>query len=306
MRILIADDDLTSRLMLAAALKTWGHEPVVATNGLEAWEALRQPDAPALVVLDWVMPGMDGLEVLGQVRALDTPRPPYIIMLTGRSEGADIVAGLEAGADDYVGKPFNNEELRARLRVGERTLELQARLVEAREALAHQATHDSLTELPNRRAVLDQLGRELSRATRDGAELSIGMCDIDHFKAVNDTHGHQVGDDVLRGFAATMRAVVRDYDLVGRYGGEEFLLVAPRPAGHPRENPYERLRARVASTPVVTRAGEVAITVSIGVASRVGAVTVDALLAEADAALYQAKADGRNRVVYSGGPPGGA
>lgn len=302
MRILIAEDDLTSRSILTAVLKKWDFDPIVTKDGAAAWELLQQPDAPGLILLDWNMPGLDGLEVCRRVRKLDARNPPYVILLTARDRKGDIVQGLQAGANDYIAKPFDSEELQARIGVGRRMLELQSHLLEARDALVHQATHDSLTDILNRRAILDRLAQEISRAQREQAPLSVGMFDIDHFKTINDAHGHQAGDEALIAFTGCIRARLRNYDIFGRYGGEEFLVIAPGSVGHNGESLYERLRAGVAAAEIPTHAGPLSLTVSIGVAPGTGFSTVDALLAAADAALYQAKAEGRNRVVYADAP----
>jgi two-component system, cell cycle response regulator len=298
MKILIAEDDFTSRSILRAIVEKWGFDPVVTEDGSAAWEILQAPDAPRLILLDWNMPGMDGLEVCRRLRENESSNPPYVILLTARGEKGDIVHGLEAGANDYVAKPYDNEELQARIRVGQRMLELQSHLVEARDAVVHQATHDPLTEILNRRAILDRLGQEISRARREAGSLSVGMCDIDHFKNINDTHGHQAGDEALVAFTRCIQDGLRGYDSFGRFGGEEFLVVAPGSMGHRGESLYERLRAAVAGAEISTNAGKISLTVSIGVAPATGQSTVDALLAAADAALYQAKAEGRNRVAY--------
>jgi len=298
-KILIAEDDFTSRRILTAILKKWGFDPVAVEDGRAAWDVLQRPDAPRLVLLDWNMPGMDGPEVCRRLRENDSINPPYVILLTARDEKGDIVQGLEAGANDYVAKPYDNEELLARIRVGQRMLEMQSNLLEARDALAHQATHDPLTGVFNRRAILDRLSAELSRANREKGCLSVGMCDLDHFKAINDTYGHQAGDEALVAFSRRIQDRLRDYDSLGRYGGEEFLVIAPGSMGHIGESLYERLRAGVAEAEIPTKAGSVSLTVSIGVAPGTGQNTVDALIAAADAALYQAKAGGRNRVAYA-------
>ncbi len=299
MRILIAEDDLTSRNMLAAVLKKTGHEPVQATNGSEAWESLQKPDAPHLVILDWMMPEIDGLEVLRRVRAVSVDRPPYIIMLTSKTEKAEIIAGLDAGANDYLAKPFDPGELRARVEVGRRMIEMQDELVRSREAIEHQANHDPLTELPNRRAILDRLQKELARAARHSDVLTVGMCDIDHFKAVNDTYGHQTGDEVLCELARILTGCCREYDTVGRMGGEEFLVIIPTKPGTVAAPQYDRICAMVAKTTIATRSGPLSVTLSIGVATAAEDDTVDRLLGAADEALYRAKADGRNRVVVA-------
>lgn len=299
MKILVAEDDLTSRTILTAVLRKWGFDPVAVEDGEKAWQVMLGTDAPSLAILDWSMPGMDGLEVCRKIRELETPNPPHIIILTAKGEKTDIVKGLNAGANDYVSKPYDNEELRARVTVGKRMVELQMALLKARDILAHQAMHDPLTGALNRRAILDGLNKELDRAKRQNARLSIGLFDIDHFKTVNDTYGHQGGDDVLCALVDAIQSSLRGYDLFGRYGGEEFLMVAPNSSGSGEERLYERLREQVADLRIPTRAGEARITVSIGVTGVIGDAKADALLAAADAALYRAKDDGRNRVVYA-------
>jgi two-component system cell cycle response regulator len=298
MKVLVADDDRTSRTLLTAMVTKWGHDPVVAADGAAAWEALQQPDPPRLVLLDWNMPVLDGLDVCRRLRASGSSNPPYVILLTARSEKGDIVRGLDAGANDYVAKPYDHEELQARLVVGQRTLALQADLLAVQEKLAEQATHDHLTGILNRRAILERLAEELSRAIRQDGTLSVGMCDVDHFKAVNDTYGHQVGDDVLRGFTAAVQAQLRKYDSVGRYGGEEFLVIAPGVRDGEDVGLFERLCDRISHVAMPTARGAISISVSIGVAVAGPSSTVDTLLAAADVALYRAKADGRNRVAF--------
>lgn len=302
MKLLIAEDDFTSRSILTAVLTKCGFEAVVVEDGAAAWDVLQRADAPRLMLLDWNMPGMDGVEICRRLRDNNVPDPPYVILLTARGNKSDIVAGLEAGANDYVAKPYDNEELLARIRVGQRMLEMQSNLMEARDTLAHQATHDFLTGVFNRRAILDRLGQEIARAKRENGSLSVGMFDIDHFKNINDAHGHQAGDEALVAFARRIQGGLREYDCVGRYGGEEFLVIAPGSIGLESESLYERLRARIAGAEITTNAGAISLTVSIGVAPGTGQSTVDALLAAADAALYQAKAEGRNRVAYAISP----
>ena len=299
MKILIAEDDLTSRSILTAILKKWGFDPVVTEDGGKAWEVLQQPDAPRLILHDWNMPTMDGVEICRRLREIVSSNPPYVILLTARDEKGDIVQGLEAGANDYVAKPYDSRELQARIRVGQRMLEMQANLLEARDALEHQAMHDFLTGVFNRRAIRDRLKQEMARAGREKENLSIGMLDIDHFKNINDTYGHQAGDEALIAFTRRIQDGLREYDCLGRYGGEEFLVIAPRSCGSPGESLYERLRARIAGAAIATNAGSISLTVSIGVAPATGQSNADAVLAAADAALYQAKAEGRNRVVYA-------
>ena len=300
MRILIAEDDFTSRTLLAGVLKKEGHDVTATVNGAKAWHAMQQPDAPRLVIFDWIMPEMNGLEVVRLVRDLPTEQPPYIIMLTIKGEKADIVTGLKAGANDYLAKPFDPGELHARVEVGRRMVEMQDALIKSREILAHQATHDPLTGLLNRRAILDRLREELARAGRYGDLLAVGMCDIDHFKQINDTHGHQTGDDVLCGLTQILSESLREYDSIGRMGGEEFLVITPMKAGMDCISVFGRFCVRVAESKITTRSGVLSVTVSIGVACAAVESTVEEILEEADAALYRAKNEGRNRVACDG------
>lgn len=298
MHILIAEDDFTSRVMLGGLLKKEGHKVTATINGAAAWDVLQQPDAPRLVILDWMMPEMNGLELVRRVRAMKTSRPPYMIILTSKGKKSDVIAGLDAGADDYLVKPFDPGELRARVEVGRRMLDMQDALIESRETLAHQATHDSLTGVLNRRAILDRLHEELARAGRHDDFLAVGMCDIDHFKDVNDTFGHQTGDDVLCGVTQILSKSIREYDSIGRLGGEEFLVIIPMRAGAGCLSMFDRMCTQVAESKIGTRSGELSVTVSIGVASTALGNKVDEILDAADRALYRAKSEGRNRVAH--------
>jgi len=299
MRILIAEDELISRKILAGLLGKFGHKVITASDGNQAWQLMQGPDAPKLAILDWIMPGMDGVEVCRRIRMDADPNPPFIILLTARADEQSIVEGLDAGANDYLTKPYKTEELRARISVGERMLQLQSDLFEAKERLAHEAMHDSLTGVFNRRAILDALSRELIRADRHYSALSVGLCDIDHFKSINDRFGHQVGDDVLQGVVRLLRSNLRTYDLIGRYGGEEFLVIAPSSTADPACALYERLCRSLSASTIPARNEEVRVSVSIGVAATGGHSKMDDLLAKADAALYKAKAAGRNCVRYA-------
>ena len=300
MRILIGDDSLTHRVMLEAIVRRWGYEAVLAEDGQQAWELLSAPEAPRLVLLDWEMPGLDGLEVCRRVRARQDQDPPYILLLTARQETADIVAGLDAGANDYISKPFENTELHARLRVGARMLDLQRELISAREALEFQANHDALTGLMNRGAVMRAMEQAMQAAGQGGQTLQIGLIDVDHFKQINDSHGHPAGDAVLQAVSRRIESVLRAGDLVGRYGGEEFLLLVN---GEADEAPAfcERLRGVIADQPFVEGPVALRVTVSGGFvpltpSDRRG---TSELLAAADDLLYRAKAAGRNRIFFN-------
>jgi len=218
--------------------------------------------------------------------------------LTSKESKEDIVTGLESGADDYLTKPFNVDELKARLRTGERILHLEGRLVEAREMMRFKATHDALTSIWNRGVIMDLLGRELMRSQRESGCTIVLLGDVDHFKSVNDTHGHLVGDEVLQEIARRLLLSIRSYDFVGRYGGEEFLLVLNNCKPQFAEARAEDIRKIVSSRPIQTLAGPLNITMSFGLllSDVWGVRPVEELLHEVDAALYAAKAAGRNCV----------
>jgi two-component system cell cycle response regulator len=298
MRILIADDELMSRKLLQKTLERAGYEVTAVENGRLAAEQLCPANGPRLALLDWVMPELDGPGVCREVRKRNDQSYVYMVLLTSKESKEDVVAGLESGADDYLTKPFDPEELKARLRTGLRILNLEDRLVEAREELRFKATHDGLTALWNRGMIMDLLGRELARSMREHFTTVILMCDLDHFKSVNDTYGHPVGDDVLRETAKRLVASVRSYDFVGRYGGEEFLVVLNNCDPAFALARAEEIRKAIALRPVPTSSGPVPITMSLGLllSQEWGRRPVEELLHEADAALYAAKAAGRNCV----------
>ncbi len=301
-QILVADDSPLFREMLRKMLSSWDYQATLVTDGQQAWEHLSREQGPRLALLDWMMPGLEGAEVCRRVRALVRDRYVYLILLSVRSDSKDIVEGMESGADDYIVKPFQMEELHARLRAGQRVLALQDELVQAREALREQATRDGLTGLWNRRAIYDILQNELARSSRSGDPLIVLMADLDGFKPVNDQFGHLVGDAVLRQVAARMRASVRRYDAVGRYGGEEFLIVLPGcglPGGLAQA---ERIREAIGTRSFRSGDADVTLTCSLGaVCAPAPAIQeADDAVREADAALYRAKHNGRNRVEAAG------
>ncbi len=298
MRILIAEDDAASRLALAGILRKNGHDVLETETGSEALAEFLKPDGPKLGVIDWMMPEMNGLEMILKIRELQLENPPYLIILTARQGKADIIAGLGSGADDYLLKPFDPGELFARVEVGRRVVEMREELIKSRLACERQAIYDSLTGVLNRRAILDHLHREMKRLLRQGNPVAVGICDIDHFKKVNDKFGHQAGDDVLMGFSRVLTENLREYDLLGRIGGEEFLVVASMTPGADLTALFERLCRKVSESEILTRAGSLRVTVSIGVACAASDTTVDELIEKADAALYKAKEEGRNKVVY--------
>lgn len=298
MKVLIADDDPVSRHMLERLLERWGYEVMVAQDGEEAARILASPDSPKLAVLDWIMPGLDGIQLCRRIRRGKSEPYTYILMCTVKNKQQDIVAGLEAGADDYVTKPYDPTELRLRLRTGKRILYLQDQLINAREAMREQATRDPLTGLWNRASILDILSQELSRSQRHAACFSVVLIDLDNFKEINDAYGHRVGDQVLRQISQAMRASKRSYDSIGRYGGEEFLVVLPDCDEVNAVNQAERLRTTVEALTVETPAKLIRTTASFGVAAFDTQTCPDSieLIEAADEALYRAKRLGRNRV----------
>jgi diguanylate cyclase (GGDEF)-like protein len=278
-------------------LTKWGYQVQVVSNGNDAWKIPNADDSPRLAVLDWMMPGLEGIQVCRKVRErIDRPYV-YILLLTARGLKQDLIEAMNAGADDYLTKPFDAEELRARVHVGQRIIQLQDDLIAARDELRFQATHDALTNLVNRGVVLEAVLRETARQKREGGALAVMLCDLDHFQQVNDRYGHQAGDAVLEEVARRLAATVRVYDTIGRYGGEEFLIVLPALDGVDALNLAERLRKTLESSPISVPGGSLAVTISLGVAASSPQFPFEGttLLRAADTALYRAKENGRNR-----------
>jgi diguanylate cyclase (GGDEF)-like protein len=301
MKILIAEDDPTSQMILIAVVSEWGYEPVAVEDGMQALSVLQAEDPPRILLLDWEMPKLNGLALCQKIREVETSNPPYIILLTGRSQTEDIVKGLKAGANDYIAKPFENAELQARLQVGRRMLDLQYELNRAKEAMAFLANYDELTGLMNRRAVMKAMALEIERSKRSLQPLYICMCDIDHFKSINDTHGHIAGDTVLKEISQRFNSSLRPYDLCGRYGGEEFLIILNSKESDV-EQLFERLRQAIADKPFIYEQTEINVTISCGVtlySPPADERNSTLLLTDADTALYEAKNTGRNRTVFS-------
>jgi len=296
MVVLIADDDPVSRRALEATLSGWGYEVKVVNDGQRALESLLSEDAPRLAVLDWMMPGMDGPEVCRTVRERSQGPYSWLLLLTSRKKGSDLIAGLRAGADDYIRKPFDPGELKARLRTGERILALQAQLLDAQEKLHALATRDELTGLFNRRAVMERLDDELARASSEGGQLCVLLIDVDHFKHLNDERGHLTGDEVLREIAARLGRIIGEKGALGRYGGDELIAILPGCDPETTAALAEKMR-EAAAAPVATRMGPFAVTASIGCGVYAPGKDATILIANADVALYRAKAAGRNRVV---------
>ena len=280
MRVVVAADSVFCRKSLEHSLTLWGYDVVLAKDGTEAWDILCREAAPALVVLDCTMPESSGPGLCKAIRQrLDGPYV-YVIVLSAKCEQQDLLEGFELGADDYVKKPFHELELKARLGVGTRILRAQQELLEIRRKLQFAATHDSMTTLWNNGAITDILKNEIHRAKRHHSLLSICLIDLDHFKRINDTHGHPMGDEVLRASASRLRHALREYDSLGRCGGEEFLAVLPGCSAHNALTTAERMRLGVRRKQTEL---PVAITASIGVCEWQPDMSVEELLSEADA-----------------------
>ena len=299
MEVLIAEDDNITRHKLEKLLTDMDFEVVSCKDGLEAWKATQSKNAPNLLILDWMMPGMDGLEICRKIR--EQAREPYtfILLLTSKSRSDDFVEGMEAGADDYITKPFNNSELRARLKAGKRIIELNEELLSVRDRFEKQATHDKLTGLYNRHYMVKTLEDELARALRYQTDLSCILLDLDCFKDVNDSFGHSFGDLVLREFSASLMQNVRKTDIPIRYGGEEFMVLLPNTGIAGAQNVAEKIRTTCEKMMYDDGHNSTTVTVSIGIASVKQNQLIESkeIMACADKALYQSKAEGRNRAT---------
>ena len=302
MRALIADDDRVTRTLLASALQHWGIEVAVAEDGIGSWEMLSGSAPPELAIIDWMMPGIDGIELCRRVRANPSLAGMYVLLLTGRGSRNDLVAGLEAGADDYMIKPIDLEELRARVHVGMRFASLQSRLAErvaelqaARDHLARLVSTDSLTDVHSRRWWFEIAATEFSRCRRYDRALSVIVIDLDFFKRVNDTYGHDSGDAVLRRFAEMLRGQCRQSDIIGRLGGEEFAILVTETSGSEAERVASRIVHACRNLAVSTHAGVVGCTCSIGISEvRADDENIEGVMRRADRALYEAKRGGRD------------
>jgi len=292
--VLVAEDDRISGRILERHIKGWGYKPYLAQDGEQAWEIF-QNNPIEVAILDWMMPRVNGLELCRRIRQpkyLNHGSYVYIILLTARDEREDLLRGLSSGADDYIIKPFDPLELRARLNTGRRIIELQ-------RLLKKQATYDALTGLLNRRSLLGRAQEEYSRRQRENKPLGLILFDVDDFKKINDTYGHQTGDAILSEVAKRLRRGLRQYDHVGRYGGDEILALLPNCDCQALQKIAERLAASIAERPILYESHTFSVSVSAGGLSTENypSLSLQELIALSDKALYQAKRAGRNRVV---------
>lgn len=303
-QILVAEDDRVTLSLLERKLGEWGYEVLKARDGWQAWEMLKKSKL-RIAILDWMMPGFKGPELCRWLRQLKKPHYTYLILLTSRDSVGDLIEGLEAGADDYMTKPINLMELKARLKTARRIIELENNLIEAQRRLSRLAITDSLTGVWNRRKFLHLLNEELNCSQREGRFLGLLMMDLDNFKEINDLYGHPAGDAVLKQLAQLVRRNLRKYDQIARYGGDEFILLLPgcdlNGTGSIAERLLDLIRRNKFRRGTCQAA---AVSVSFGGTAACPApeqgVDSDSLIRTADRALYWAKRDGRDRVVIIG------
>ncbi len=299
---MVAEDDPVSRQMLEKVLTRSGYEVITVDNGKKALEKYKERFFP-IVLTDWMMPEMDGFELCKAVRAHAVDRYVFIVLLTAKDSKEDIIMGFDAGADDYLTKPINYAELVARIKTGTRILELEQSLRIANEEIKKLSVTDDLTGVFNRRYIMENLPREIKRTLRYKHNLSLVMTDIDHFKKINDTYGHQMGDYVLKKIGSCLKESVRhELDWVARYGGEEFLILLPETGISGACCIAERLRDTIEKMDIEFKGERTHVTASFGVSSFAPPcdfrnVTTEEMTRNADEYLYEAKTKGRNRVV---------
>jgi two-component system cell cycle response regulator len=296
-KVLVADDSPIYRKLVEHTLSEKQYAVLFAKSGREAIDLFSE-HLPSLVITDWMMPDLSGIELCEHIRNHSRQAYTYIIILTGITEKNKLVKGLAAGADDYLTKPFHSDELLARVGVGRRIVELHRQLEAKNRMLEELALSDPLTGLPNRRAIEDWATRQLSGAARYGFSFLVVMADLDHFKTVNDTHGHDAGNTVLKKFSEIVKANSRRSDMCGRIGGEEFLFVLTHTTQEGARVVIERIRAELEATKFAFDGTSLTVTASFGLAGFEGTQAPDfnQLVTQADAALYAAKRTGRNRI----------
>lgn len=301
MRALLADSDPDRLRQLEGWLTKWGYDVATSRNGVDAWSKLQAERTPALTILAWRMEGMLGVDVCRRLRLNPDLPSGYVLLLADARGQEDLLEGLNAGADDFLFAPFEAVETRARIRTGARILETEMALKASQDALRVQSTRDGVTGSWNHASILDTLQKERERARRKSGSVGVVLADLDEFRKVNENLGHPVGDEVLREAARRMNSSVRPYDSVGRYGGEEFLIVLPGSDGLGALTVAERIRENFSNRPVLTSAGPVPVTLSLGVAAEGGLAGGDgsALLLAAGTALVRAQKGGRNRAALA-------
>lgn len=301
-KILIVEDDADAREILVTFLSRWGYNVQTVANGYSAAKLLEE-ETFDMVLLDWELPGISGIELCEQIRKQSKQQYIYTIMVTAKKDKMDMLTGFEKGADDYIVKPFNFQEMKARVRSGERIIKLEKRLRSAYDKLYKVATLDPLTGVLNRGAILELFEKEVKRGRRIGQPVGFIICDLDDFKKVNDTYGHLVGDDVLCEVCEIIAASLRNYDAVGRYGGEEFVMVLPGLNTAESAEVAERIRSSIASNPLHIKSINLNVTASFGVCStlpnEIDPPSITQIIDSADKSLYQSKSSGKNKVIVA-------
>ncbi len=305
MKILVAQAEMIARGMLESMLTRWGHQVVLAETGIQALARLKEQGGPSLAILEKHLPVLGGLEICRELRSKTETSSIYVLFVEGEGDGKEMMETLQAGADDFLSRPLDADEIMIRLRMAKRVLEIQENLKRAQEAIGYQTTHDPLTGLANRAEVIATVGREVSRMRREKFPLGLILAGIDGLKGINDTYGHAAGDAVLRETVRRIRSIVRPYDTIGRYTGEEFLVVVPGCDTKAVVAQANRLRAAVAQGGMdisewgkfaPTSDGKLQVTLSLGVVEAQISAEAGGLLREAEAALKRAKLAGQNRV----------
>lgn len=294
--IVVADDDPISRRLIERSLTKWGYDVIVACDGEEALKVFNYTDAARIAILDWMMPKVDGIEVCRQIRRRTSQPYVYIILLTAKTQREDLLQGLEVGADDYITKPFDANELKARLRVACRIIDLQEELLSMQKELRVQATHDFLTGLPNRLLFSDRLSQKIAAARRNHGSVGVMFLDVDRFKVVNDALGHSFGDILLKQVAERLASRIRESDTVARSGGDEFTFIlsdikTPTDATAAAQRIIDSF-----SVPFEINSHQIYVTASIGISIYPQhGEDVETLVKNADSAMYHAKSLGGNR-----------
>jgi len=296
-KILIADDDRSSCKLLAGLVSKWGYQVRTAFKGDEALHELLKPDAPRLAILDWMMPVMDGTQIIKQLRATRRDFYTYALLLTSKAQHEDLLQGFDAGADDFLIKPFDAPELQARLRAGVRILGLESKLASAMEAPEFVASHDFATGLYNRSAIIQVLNREALHSDRAGKKISVLLVEVDYFKDLGERYGQPIAEQIVRQLAPKMSSDLRPYDLVGRFSGGQFLIVCPNCSLSHARVVANRLRQAIASERLTAGENTILVTVSVGVSTvKEHTLETNAALRNADSALQQSREKGPNRV----------
>lgn len=301
MKVLLIDDDPIVKEIIFSYLECYQHELHYAKNGYDGLNLLEN-ERFDIVICDLILPDISGFDICQKIREKEQGSLDYtyFILITHKLGKEIFSKSMVCGADDFIFKPIDENEFILRYRAGSRVIDLIKRLKLAKQEIEEISRTDYLTGAFNRRALMEILSAEIYRSVREKSELCVGLLDLDHFKSVNDIYGHIVGDEILKGFVQLIRNCIRKYDVVGRFGGEEFIVILPKTTKETGFMVMERIRSTLEESGIKTSAGLINITTSIGLSCLCESRNVDQLIHDADVALYQAKNRGRNRVEVSG------